>query len=229
MDVSCKRREITESDNPQSGAPGKRQRLNSLNSELNGKYWQRASSRRKLALGSRLRHIRPEAPGAPSTSSLIVRPIFDVGLPIVFGEPRAQEQHQSEQPFAALQRLGGVLNPESPVYEVEEPESPPHQVPSRPRSLPAPQSAPARSEQDLITLESANAPWEFTPSWDAIRIGSRILGQALALPFTFARYLVNVAPETRRQARQIEAARREQEAREEQQLIEHIIGIPFSC
>jgi hypothetical protein len=132
MDVTCKRREITESDNPQSGATGERQRLNSLNSELDGKYSQRASSRRKLGLGSRLHKERPEGPVAPSSSSLIVRPVFDVGLPIVFGE------HQAEQPFRALQRFGVVLNAASPVqqaYDVEEPESPPQspvRVPNSP-------------------------------------------------------------------------------------------------
>jgi hypothetical protein len=80
------------------------------------------------------------------------------------------------------------------------------------RALPAPHSVIVRPSTDTL--------WDFIPGLDALRIGARILTQTLTCPFQFARYLVNVAPETRRQARQIEAARREQEAREEQQLIE---------
>jgi hypothetical protein len=217
MHVSRKRVNTRDSDKLQSAESSTKHRRGNLNSEINGKYWQRESSRLKLGLGSRLHDGRREGPVAPSTSSLIVRPVFHVGLLIIFGG------HQAEQPFRALQRLSVVLNPASPVkqaYEVEEPESPPHHVPSHPRSLPAPQSPPARSEQDLIPRGSANARWDFTPSWDALRIGARILAQALTFPFKFARYLVNVAPETSRQAGQIESAKREQEALEEQQLIE---------
>jgi hypothetical protein len=88
MDVSRKRVNTRDSDKFQSAESSKRRRGN-LNSELDGKYWQRASSRRKLGLGSRLHKGTPEGSVEPSTS-LIIRPVFDVGLPIVFGEHRAQ-------------------------------------------------------------------------------------------------------------------------------------------
>jgi hypothetical protein len=93
-------------------------------SELDGDYWKQKSTQRK-----RTRRVEPAAPtSTPSTSvdpetrttehnQLVVRQTFDVGLPIVFGQtsfpsPLRAQQSVEQQPFAALQRLSVVFNPE---------------------------------------------------------------------------------------------------------------------
>ncbi|KAA8912570.1 hypothetical protein FN846DRAFT_994071 [Sphaerosporella brunnea] len=213
MDVTCKRdsRHISN-----ASSSDKRRKIRDLSSELDGEYWQRATHRRRPP--TRLHRV---APGTPPTATvpaiseesqsritklnqLVVRRTFDVGLPVVFGQtsfPSPHRKQQSEETFAALQRLGEVLNPETTTlqaYEVEEPDSPPRSL-TRKQPLIAP------------TPGDSTSTWNFVPSWEALCIGARILKQALAFPFAVARFLVDVAPETRSQARLIEAARRKQE------------------
>jgi hypothetical protein len=197
MEVSRKRSKSQTSN----AKPAKR---NKLSSELDGGYWKRPATRRKVALGNRFQQeTREKEPS--SETSLIVRPTFNTGLPVVFGQRHiVTEEEELEQPFAALRRLGTVLNKNTVLQadEVEEPESPPR--------------SPVY-QQPLRVIDSAPAPvsstntWNFVPSWEAICVGARILKQALVFPLSVARYLVDVAPETRRQARLIEAARREQD------------------
>ncbi|KAA8894782.1 hypothetical protein FN846DRAFT_894749, partial [Sphaerosporella brunnea] len=197
MDVTRKR----DSRHISNASSGKRQKLRDLSSELDGE------------LPTRLRPVASDTPPSatvPATlegseSRIVVRRTFDVGLPVVFGQTSFPSQHrkqQSEKTFTALQRLGEVLNPETTTtlqaYEVEEPDSPPRSV-TRQKRLIEP------------TPGDSTSTWNFVPSWEALCIGARILKQALVLPFAFARFLVDVAPETRSQARLIEATRREQE------------------
>jgi hypothetical protein len=193
MDVTPKRLNTPNSDAHSGTGTNKKHRHDKLSSNLDGKYWERARNRRR-GLGSWSRSNQVEPPANAAENSLNLRPLetFEVGLPVVFG------QHQPECP---------VLHP----YGVEEPESHP-QSPVHQRALPAPQS--------VIVEPSTETLWDFTPCLDALLIGSRNLTQTLAFPIKFARYPVNVAPETRRQARQLEAPRREQEAQGQQQLSE---------
>ncbi|KAA8900224.1 hypothetical protein FN846DRAFT_989132 [Sphaerosporella brunnea] len=184
----------------------KRRKLRDLSSELDGEYWQRATHRRRPP--SRLRRVAPNTPPTatvPATSEesesrIVVRRTFDVGLPIVFGQTSFPSP-KSEATFTALQRLGEVLNPETTTlqaYEVEEPDSPPRSLTRQKRLI-------------ELTPGDSTSTWNFVPSWEAFCIGARILKQALVFPLAVARFLVDVAPETRSQARLIEAARREQE------------------
>ncbi|KAA8896471.1 hypothetical protein FN846DRAFT_893304 [Sphaerosporella brunnea] len=192
MDVSRKRDNIYQSN----AASGKRRKLNNgLSSGLDGGYWLRAPARRSTAS-----HYSPPAPKLatePQDNQLAIRQQFDVGLPVVFG--------QTSLPSP----------PRVQPYEIEEPESPPN-CHSPLRTLGAPESPAQRcllnsaSDGDLKPQRSSY-DWNFTPSWEAVKIGARILTRTLTFPFVVARYLVDVAPETRRQARLIEAARREQE------------------
>jgi hypothetical protein len=178
---------------------------NKLSSELDGGYWKRPATRRKVPLGNRFQQeTRGKEP--PAENSLIVHPTFNVGLPVVFGQRTAIEEEELEQPFAALRRLSIVLNENAVLQadEVEEPESPP-------RSPSHVYQQPLRSIDSVPAPVSSTSTWNFVPSWEAICVGARILKQALVFPFSVARYLVDVAPETRRQARLIEAARREQD------------------
>ncbi|KAA8896548.1 hypothetical protein FN846DRAFT_893270 [Sphaerosporella brunnea] len=199
MDVSHKR--VIKEPNTNPGTAKKR-RLERLTSDLDGKYWNQKSCRRKLGLGTRFQR-EPETQSTEH-NQLAVRQSFDVGLPVVFGQtsfPSPRRKQQSEETFTALQRLGEVLNPETTTlqaYEVEEPDSPPRPL-SRQKRLIEP------------TPGDSTSTWNFVPSWEALCVGARILKQALVLPFAFARFLVDVAPETRSKSWLLEAARREQE------------------
>jgi hypothetical protein len=163
MEVSRKRSKSQTSN----AKPAKR---NKLSSELDGGYWKRPATRRKVALGNRFQQeTREKEPS--SETSLIVRPTFNTGLPVVFGQRHTvTEEEELEQPFAALRRLGTVLNKNTVLQadEVEEPESPPR--------------SPVY-QQPLRVIDSAPAPvsstgtWNFVPSWEAICVGARILKQ----------------------------------------------------
>jgi hypothetical protein len=197
---------------------------NKLSSELDGGYWKRPATRRKVALGNRFQQeTRGKEP--PAENSLIVHPTFNVGLPVVFGQQQEVEQQtvideeELEQPFAALRRLGVILNTENTVLqadEVEEPSSPP---PSPVRRTPLQ----IRSSGSIETAVTRNLPeepsyvWNFVPSWETFRVGARILARTLTFPLSVFNFLVDVAPETRQRARQIEAAQRELELLQIQQ------------
>jgi hypothetical protein len=197
---------------------------NKLSSELDGGYWKRPATRRKVALGNRFQQeTREKEP--PAENSLIVRPTFNVGLPVVFGQQQEVEQQtvideeELEQPFAALRRLGVILNTENTVLqadEVEEPSSPP---PSPARRTPLQ----IRSSTETAVTSTRNLPeepsyaWNFVPSWETFRVGARILARTLTFPLAVFNFLVDVAPETRQRARQIEAAQRELELLQIQQ------------
>ncbi|KAA8895060.1 hypothetical protein FN846DRAFT_894496 [Sphaerosporella brunnea] len=201
MDVSRKRDTKQQSNVP----AGKRRKLNNnngLSSGLDGGYWQRAPTRRSTS--ARYSHsARDPAPTAvPEEKQLAIRQQFDVGLPVVFGQTS----------FASPPR---VL-----PYEIEEPESPPkYQSPHRFLGSAfdgAPELSPKRrllnpASDGALKPQRNGYNWNFTPSWEAVKIGARIFARTLTFPLAVARYLVDVAPETRRQARLIEAAHREQE------------------
>jgi hypothetical protein len=168
MDVPRKR-ESKQQTNPPSD---KRRKLRNPSSGLDGEYW-RTSNRRRLPT----RHPRvepasaPLPPTFPDTSEdsetrttehnqLVVRQTFDVGLPIVFGQssfpsPSRAVVQQLDQPFAALQRLGTVLNPEPTVlraYEIEEPDSPRQSPYQRPLIAPT-------------SVQSTNTAGTSPPAW----------------------------------------------------------------
>ncbi|KAA8902701.1 hypothetical protein FN846DRAFT_891382 [Sphaerosporella brunnea] len=167
-----------------NAASGKRRKLNNgLSSGLDGGYWLRAPARRSTA--SQYSHPAPKPATGPQDNQLAICQKFDVGLSVVFG-------HTS---FPSPPRVK--------PYEIEEPESPPNRH-SPHRIL---------GSEALVTPKPENDtyPWNFTPSWETIRIGARILKQALVFPIAVARFLIDVAPETRQQARLLEAARRERE------------------
>jgi hypothetical protein len=92
--------------------------------------------------------------------------------------------------------------------EVEEPYSPTY-AGFAPRRLIAAAPAPAPSVNLQLTRTAPDYAWSFVPSWQALTVGARILSRVLTFPFAVARFFVDVAPETRQRARQIEAAERE--------------------
>ncbi|KAA8893202.1 hypothetical protein FN846DRAFT_896187, partial [Sphaerosporella brunnea] len=202
MDVSRKRDNIYQSN----AASGKRRKLNNgLSSGLDGGYWQRAPARRSTSARFS-RSAKDSAPTAvpeekqlairqkfdaptavPEEKQLAICQKFDIGLPVVFGQTS----------FPSPSRVC--------PYEVEEPESPPkYQAPTQRRLL-------RSAVDDPLKTQKNSYNWNFTPSWEVVRFGARILARTLTFPLAVARYLVDVAPETRRQARLIEAAHREQE------------------
>ncbi|KAA8894571.1 hypothetical protein FN846DRAFT_894962 [Sphaerosporella brunnea] len=196
MDVTRKR----DYKQPTNNSPSvKRRKLRDLSSTLDGEYWKRNPTRQSRTTRLQIpaspgsSPLHPTVPGTSEQHQLVVRQTFDVGLPVVFGQ-------QLDQPFTALQRLGVVLNRKTTTLkadEIEEPESPP-QSPSYRRSL-------------IDSKPATTSDWSFIPSWEAVCVGARILKQALVFPIAVARFLIDVAPETRQQARLLEAARRERE------------------
>jgi hypothetical protein len=183
MDVTRKRDSKHISNNSPSD---KRRKIRNLSSELNGEYWKRQSTRRRRTI----RRTEPAAPPSVPQQNfgvVIRRPTFDVGLPVVFGG----NQPERAAPLQA--------------DEVEEPYSPTY-AGFAPRRLIA--AAPPVNHLDLIRTNTSYT-WNFVPSWQALTVGPRILSRVLTFPLAVARYLVDVAPETRQRARQIEAAERD--------------------
>jgi hypothetical protein len=169
---------------------------NKLSSDLDGGYWKRPATRRKVALGNRFQQeTREKEP--PAENSLIVRrPTFDVGLPVIFGQ-RTQRHSTPAQP-----------------YEIEEPSSPPP-VHRSPLQIGSSTGTAVTSTRNLP--EEPSFAWNFVPSWETFRVGARILARTLTFPLAVFNFLVDVAPETRQRARQIEAAQRELELLQIQQ------------
>jgi hypothetical protein len=192
MDVTRKRDSKHISNNSPSD---KRRKLRNLSSELDGDYWKQKSTRRKRTTRRAEPATSTTAPPAATPAVqqhfgvVVRRPTFDVGLPVVFG--------------------GNQLGPTAPLQadEIEEPYSPTY-AGFAPRRLIAAAPAPPVNHLQL-SRTNTDYTWNFVPSWQALTVGARILSRVLTFPLAVARYLVDVAPETRQRARQIEAAERE--------------------